>query len=477
MNFDLISLLPEFFIFLLVLLLFFGILIEKAAPCLAKFLLAILPLCSLAVAAAAGYGLCSEKLMFWGSYKLDMMSQFFKLIVAIGFTIAVINARRQPTLEEGQKLDYFLFLSLSAWGLILLASAAELVTIYLAMEMASYSLYVLIPLRAKDKGAAEAGLKYILFGAAATALALFGLSWIFASQGTSYLAELMTKDWSFAANPMACVGLSLFLGGMFYKLALFPFHFWCPDVYQGASNETAAYVATLPKLGAVIVLIRLASFITPGGDVANLMAILSALTITVGNLCALVQKDLKRMLGFSSVAHAGYILVGLVAGNSFGLAAAAFYAFAYVLMNLLCFWILSRIATDGRNLTYKDLNGLSKHSPIMAMSLAAAAFSLVGLPPSIGFIGKLWLISATWDGPYFWLVIVLCLNSAIAIYYYLSLVRHAFTEGENDVPKSIPDTSFFAVGGAAILALAVVLLGIIPAPVFDLTLEAAQKFF
>ena len=476
LNFDIWLLLPELSFFLLIMFLFLATISGVAKDDRARRLvLNSLPYLTGVMVFVAVASLDFRGLMFWGSYRVDGLSQFFKLLVAAGFFVTVLNSRRQSALEEGQRLDYYLFLSFSGWGLVMMASAAELVTVYLAMELASYSLYILIPLRAQSKAAAEAGIKYILFGAAATALALYGLSWIIAAQHTTYIAELADKDWSLAGNPLATVGLIMFLAGLFYKLALFPFHFWCPDVYQGASNETAAYVATLPKLGAIVVLVRLGTLISPGGALADLLAVLAALSMTFGNLCALAQKDLKRMLGFSSVAHAGYILVGLLPGTPEGLAAASFYAVAYLSMNLLCFWVISRVAPDGRNLSYRDLNGLSKRSPWLALSLAAAAFSLVGLPPTVGFIGKLWLITGAWGHGYDWLVILLCVNSALAIFYYLSLVRHAYTEGE-DAPLrgAAPDTGFFSSLGATCLAAIVLLLGVLPAPVFNLALEAGQ---
>ncbi len=476
LNFNFWLLLPELGLFLMALFLF-GAAIRGAGrrEGVSRAVLGVLPILTVGLVALAALGLPGRGIMFWGSYQIDTLSQFFKLLVALGFCVAVINARRQPTLDEGQRLDYFLFLTFSAWGLTMMASAVELVTVYLAMELASYSLYILIPLRARTKASAEAGIKYILFGAAATALALYGLSWIMASQHTTYIADLARLDWSFSSNPLAALGLSLFLAGLFYKLALFPFHFWCPDVYQGASNETAAYVATLPKLGAAVVLVRLGALISPGGDLANLVAVLAAVSMTFGNLCALAQKDLKRMLGFSSVAHAGYLLVGLVPGTPEGLAAASFYAVAYLAMNLLCFWVISRVAPDGRNLTYRDLNGLSRRSPWLALSLAAAAFSLVGLPPTVGFIGKLWLVTGAWGHGYNWLVIILCVNTAIAIFYYLSLMRHAYTEGEDDPLRgAAPDTGPGSALGALALALVVVVLGVVPAPVFNVALEAGQ---
>lgn len=414
--------------------------------------------------------------LFHGAYRVDMMSQFFKLAIAVGFFIGTLNAVRQPTLEKDKESDYFLFLGFSALGLMFLASSAELITIYVALEISSYSLYAIIPIRAKERSAAEAGIKYILFGAVATAVSLYGLSYILASQHSSYLVDLAQADWSWANNPMAVVGLSLFLAGMFYKLALFPFHFWCPDVYEGASNETAAYVATLPKLGAVVVLVRLAALLTPGMEVTLIFAILGAVSMTFGNLSALVQRDVKRMLGYSSVSHAGYVMLGLVAGTAQGLAAAAFYSLVYILMNLTCFWVICKTSEDGSNVKLDDLNGLYRRSPYMAMVLAVAAFALVGLPPTAGFIGKFFLLTSAWNHGYNWFVIVAAVNTAIAIYYYLSLVRHAYTVEPEDAARLEPvDEGPMTRVWGTVLAAAILLLGAVPGPVFEFAAEAGRQ--
>ena len=424
-----------------------------------------LPVGAALVCVAAVLALPVSGIQLVGVYTLDGLSQFFKLAIAAGFLVLTINASRQPTLAPEKRNDYFLFLTLSAWGLMLLSSTTELMSLYLALELASYSLYVLVPVRDKTRSSAEAGAKYILFGAAATAVSLFGLSFIMAAQHTTYISILAGKDWTWAGNPTAVMGLTLFLSGMFFKLALFPFHFWCPDVYQGASNETAAYIATLPKLGGMVVLIRLAAFLKPGMAVTDIIAVLGLISMTFGNLCALNQRDVKRMLGFSSVAHAGYIMLGLVTGTTEGLAAAAFYSVAYLVMNLLCFWVIARVAVDGRNIMLDDLNGLYKRAPSLAFALAVGAFALVGLPPTIGFMGKLFLVTAAWNQGYNWLIIALVLNSAIAIYYYLTLVRHAYTEEE--APQGSVDASLFSTTGALILAAAALLLGILPAGLLD----------
>lgn len=427
----------------------------------------------LGVAVAFG-NLGARGMMFWDAYKVDALSQFFKLAISVGFAIAVTNAMRQPLLERAKRADYFMLMSFSAWGLMLLSSSVELITIYVALELASYALYALIPLRAQDKRAAEAAIKYILFGAMVTALSLYGLSYIINGQHTTYIAALATKSWSMADSPMAVIGLTLFLAGFFYKLAMFPFHFWCPDVYQGTSNETAAYVATLPKLGAVVILVRLASILKPGLEITTILAVLGAASMTFGNLAALAQTDLKRLLGYSSVAHAGYVMLGLVSGTGIGMAAAAFYSLIYILMNLTCFWVICRVSKNGENVTLADLGGLYKKAPGLAFILAVSAFALVGLPPTAGFTGKLFLLSAAWEHGYNWLVIVAVLNTAISIFYYLNMVRHAYTtEAATDEPaREVP--AYSMAFGAALSAV-LLLLGILPGPVYDLAVRAGMQ--
>lgn len=415
--------------------------------------------------------------LFGGSYQVDALSQYFKAAVALGFAIATLNARIQPTLDSRRVSDYFLFLALSCFGLMVLSSAVELVTVYLALEISSYPLYAVIPLRGQDRQAAEAGIKYILFGAAATAVALFGLSLIIAGHNTTYLQELADRPWSFAEAPLAAVGLAMFLAGFLYKLALFPFHFWCPDLYEGASNETAAFAATLPKLGAVVALVRLASFLKPGLEITTVLALLAALSMIYGNLAGLVQKDVKRLLGYSSVSHAGYVVLGFVSGTPEGLAAAAFYSLVYVLMNLTAFWVVSSVSVDGRNVALEDLRGLHKRSPALAFTLAVAAFSLVGLPPTAGFIGKLFLLTSAWGHGYDWLVVWGCVNTAIAIFYYLNLVRYAYTS--DAAPAGLPELpAAFRPGSlawAGVLSAAILLLGVYPHPIFQWTLTAGTR--
>ncbi len=411
----------------------------------------------------------------FGSYRIDPLSQFFKLTVITGLTLSVAIAARQPTLNPEKRTEYLLFMTLSAWGLMLLASTVELISIILSMELTTLSLLPLIPVRNEERKAAGAAIRYVFFSAAATAIGLFGLSYILAVQHTTYLELMVPALWNWTTSPLAVAGLVLFLCAVLFKLALFPFHAWAPDVYEGASNETAAYIATLPKLGAAVVLIRIAAMLRPGLEVNTLLAGLAAVSITYGNLAALSQTDIKRLLGYSTVAHAGYMVLGVVSGTAEGLAAAAFYAFVYMLMNFTCFWVISKAAPDGRNLKLNDLDGLHTRNPSLTVILSVGALALAGFPPTAGFMGKLFLLSALWNHGYNWLVVVAAANMAIGFFYYLNLIRHACTRHPHEPASESPDLPLSARLWGFLLATLIILLGIFPSPLFELALRAGRQ--
>lgn len=441
---------------------------------------------SSAVALLAAASLGAQGAAFSGCYQLDALSQFFKLAVAFGFAVVTAIGPRPAGVGDDKRPDYFMLLAISSLGLMLMASAAELTTMYLALELASLSLYAVAPLRAESRPAAEAAVKYILYGAMVTALSLYGLSLVMASQHTTYLSELATKPWNMTEAPLAILGMSLYLCGFLFKLALFPFHFWCPDVYQGVGNETAAFVSTLPKLGALAVLVRLVGEIGMNAQTGTVLAVLAALSMTAGNLSALAQKDLKRLLGFSSVSHAGFAVMGLVAAGPEGLASAAFYGICYLLMNLAAFFVVCRLGQGDVNPTLESLNGLYKRSPGMAFVLLVAAFSLVGLPPTAGFAGKFFLLGSLWGKGHDWLVIVAVINTAIAIFYYLNMVRHAYTvepaeHGAQEQAQHLAGSLLASValtparallGGG--LAVSLLIGGLYPAPLYSLAQAAAR---
>ncbi|MEJ2588629.1 MAG: NADH-quinone oxidoreductase subunit N [Deltaproteobacteria bacterium] len=463
---------PELYLLILIVALFLqGILRKYLLPGPEKWL----PWASGAGMLIAFFSVNTKGLICSGAYRMDALSQFFKLAVSIGLTVSVIIAAKQPTLKQEKRTEYLLFMTLSAWGLMLLASTVELISVFLAMELATFSLLPMIPVRNEERKAAGAAIRYVFFSAAATAIGLFGLSYILATQHTTYLESMVHASWNWAVSPMAVTGMTLFLCALLFKLALFPFQVWAPDVYEGTSNETAAFLATLPKLGAAVVLIRIAATLRPGSEIDTILACLAAVSMTYGNLAALAQTDIKRLLGYSTVAHAGYIMMGLVAGTAQGLAAAAFYAFVYVLMNFACFWVISGVSSDGRNLDLDDLDGLHTRAPTLALILLVGALGLAGFPPTAGFMGKLFLLTALWNHGYDWLVFIAAGNMAIALYYYLNLVRHAYTRPPQAAPVEGIGLSFATRLLGWLLAVAIVLLGVLPSPLFELALRAGRQ--
>jgi len=316
----------------------------------------------------------------------------------------------------------------------------------------------------------ESAIKYVMFGVAANGIMFFGFSYLFGLTGSTHLPEMFARLAPIAGTPLAIVALSMAFCGFYYKLAVFPFHFWTPDVYQGASNETAGYIASLPKVGAVAVLVRLVSLATPENHaIATLLTVLAILSMCYGNLIALVQKDFKRLLGFSGIAHAGYAVVGFTALNTAGFTAALYYIVGYLLMVTACFVVICKVSRDGTNVEIEELSGLHRRSPLLALTLVVAVFGLAGIPPFVGFIGKFGLLSAALAKGHLPLVIITVINSAIAIYYYLQVIRKGvFGEKGSDAPAPEPLTLDWPTKILCVLLLVgIVWLGVAPAPILD----------
>jgi proton-translocating NADH-quinone oxidoreductase chain N len=375
--------------------------------------------------------------LFFNAYRVDAFSQIFKVIIAFGLFIVIYLGSGLYGIDNALRPEYYLFLTLSAFGLMVMSSAVELITIILCLEIHSFALFIIIPFRKQGayRQQMEAGIKYALFGAAASGISLYGISYIFGMTHTTYLVDLVKIiPGIILKKPLMLVGLVMLLSGFFYKLALFPMHFWAPDVYEGAANETSGFVATLPKVGAVALLIRLITL--AGVDATQftwVLMIFAVLSMTFGNLSALVQNDIKRLLAYSSIAHAGYVMIGLLCATEFGYLSGVYYIVGYLLMNLACFFVIYNLAPQGENVTFADLGGLYKRSPLLALTLAVGAFGLAGIPPTIGFTGKLFLFTAGIKKGMYGLIILAVINTGIAIFYYLKMVRAAYTSVESQV--------------------------------------------
>jgi len=414
--------------------------------------------------------------LFFKTYRIDLFSQLFKLVITGGVAILLLFSRELKGIEENIRAEYYLFLLLSALGLVMLVSAVELLSIFVALELSSYALYLLVPMRDDHGGLREqmeAGIKYILFGVVATGVMLFGMSYLFGLTGTTYLSELIPAMDQVIATPAAIVGIALVMGGFFFKLGLFPFHFWLPDVYQGASNETTAFIASVPKLGAVALLIRIATLAAPSAaTLVNLLMILAVCSMFYGNLIALVQKDIKRMLAFSGIAHAGYVILGIITLKDSGFATAMYYITGYMLMNLACFLVICNVSSKGENLAISDLTGLHKRAPLLAFTLAVGMFALAGIPPFVGFMGKFMLLAGALREGYLALVILAAINTAISIYYYLSVVRISYCTDPEERPAVTVAPLTQAVSIA--LVLIIIIMGVMPAAVVDIATAAVK---
>ncbi|WP_319588224.1 NADH-quinone oxidoreductase subunit N [uncultured Desulfobulbus sp.] len=414
--------------------------------------------------------------LFYGVYEVDQYSQLFKVMIGFSLSLLLILGQNLKGISPSVRPEYYLFLFLSVLGLMMLVSSVELLAIFISLELSSFALYLLVPMRDDRTGIRvqmEAGMKYILFGVMATGFMLYGMSYLFGLTGTTYLKNILAFLAQGNLQPAVVVAVLMILGGFFYKLAVFPMHFWVPDVYQGASNETTGFIATIPKFGAVALLIRF--LIVPTGQspfLIELMAVLALCSMFYGNLSALVQKDIKRMLGFSGIAHAGFILLGLLTLNSEGYGVAIYYIAGYVLMNLACFLVISNVSQQGENLCVEDFNGLYKRQPVLAFVLAVGLFGLAGIPPFVGFMGKFMILTSALRADHLVVVCLAAINTAIAIYYYLSVVKAVYTAdpGENPPVTVHPVIQLTGI----VLVMAITLLGALPAKFVDFASTVVQ---
>jgi NADH-quinone oxidoreductase subunit N len=412
--------------------------------------------------------------LFAETYRVDLFSQVFKVILAVGFFLVVSLCTELKGVEERHHQEFYLLLTTSTLAMMLLVSSVELLTIFVALELSSYSLYLLVPLRRGYDTAVEAGIKYLLVGTSASAVMLFGFACLYGAVHATRLSEIIKVLPGVIGQPMATIGLFLALCGFFFKLALFPFHFWAPGVYQGAANQVAAYIATASKVAAIAILTRIVSLIGGNGEyLVKVLVVLSIASMTLGNLVAIRQRDMKRLLAYSTIAHAGYVLIGILSLSQSGYAGAIFYSLAYLIMKFTCFLVVVKVADDGSDLQIAQLAGLHRRSPLLAMALMVGLFGLAGIPPTVGFTGKLLVFTAAMERGHFALVLIAMVNVVISLYYYLLVVRAAYLlEPDEELPRirlSVPVTGLLWV-----LVLAMVAAGVFPTYLLR-TAEAAAR--
>lgn len=412
---------------------------------------------------------------FYDTYKVDFFSQSIKIILAIGLFFIVFMADKR--IEETIKNNYseFLFFLFSAnLGMMFLSSAVEFITLFLSLELSSYTMFILVGFLKNKKISAEAGIKYVFIGAVASAITLYGYSIVFSYFGDTSLISMRIGSMLILKDIVLHVGFMLFLTAFFFKLAILPFSFWAPDVYQGASTNVTAYIATVSKVAGVAVLLRIFVYFFPIFiEQEKVLILLSIFTMTYGNLVAVQQKDLKRLLAYSSIAQAGYMLVGMIMFNKTGMSSTLFYVTSYLVMNFTVFLVIDQVEKEKNSTDLTALKGLSQRAPLLSLALLLALLSLGGVPPFVGFTGKWFIFSSAINKGYLTLVLIAFLNSVISVYYYLLVARQAylFLPDENEKMKvTVPVRvySYFAI-------VFIVAMGFYPAPLLNWA-EKAVKF-
>jgi NADH-quinone oxidoreductase subunit N len=412
----------------------------------------------------------------------DGYALFLNLVVLTAAALAIlfsVEYAQRTGLAQG---EYYTLLLLSTAGMMLMAAAVNFMTIFLALEILSIALYVLVGLNRSDRRSGEAALKYFLLGAFASGFLVYGMALIYGQAGTTSLegvrAYVVSRAGEFPAT--LTVGLGLMIAGFAFKVALVPFQMWTPDVYQGAPTSVTAFMSVGAKVAGLAALGRVAlyAFSELWGDWVWVLVVLSTLTMTVGNLSALRQTNLKRMLAYSSIAHAGYILVGVAAGNQAGASAVLFYLFGYAFMNVGAFAVIIAVGrfegTAGAGETLDDFSGLAGRKPWLAVTMALFMLSLAGMPPLVGFLGKLYVFGAAVEANLIWLAVIGVINSVISAYYYLRVivVMYMLESSEFEAGPSLVSPALQV--GVGLASVAIVVVGLWPAPILNLAQLSAM---
>lgn len=420
---------------------------------------------------------------FGGMLVLDGFSLFFKFLILSIAALVIISSVDYVNKFARFQGEYYALILFSAGGLMLMASTGELISIYVALELSSISLYALVSFL-KDSKSSEAGLKYMILGAISSAVLLFGMAFVYGLTGTTHLDQIADKVSALVSSgqlwdsPALILGMILMVAGFGFKIASVPFQMWVPDVYEGAPTPITAYLSVASKAAGFAVILRV--FYTAFGipllsdSWALVFAVLGAISMTIGNVVALAQTNIKRMLGYSSIAHAGYLMVGLAAVSSLGRSGILFFLATYALSNLGAFIAIIAISNKTGSDEISDYTGMARRSPVLALVLAFCLISLIGIPPTGGFIAKIYIFNAAIQQDLLWLVIIAVLNSVISAYYYLRVVKVMYIgtpASEEAVPSSIPLRA-----ALAITSLGVLLLGIYPWLVLRLAESAVAMF-
>ena len=427
---------------------------------------------------ATWYMAQSPGMAFSNMVKVDRFSVYFHVVIIAIAAVVILSSFEYMAVQRIRAGEYYALILFGVVGMALMSSAVELVLIFIALEISSISTYILTGFRRNEASSSESSLKYFLLGSFATAFFLYGVALMFGATGSTNIDVISQKLQAGPVELLVYMAMSLMLVGLGFKVAAAPFHVWTPDVYEGAPAPIVGLMSTGPKAAAFAVLLRVVFTINAPGRFGLLWAT-AALSMTLGNIGALVQSNVKRLLAYSSIAHAGYLLMAFAvmgAENSVaGISAAMFYTASYAAMNVGAFAVVSHFANAGeRYVTLEDYEGLGRSSPLLAATLTIFLLSLIGIPMTGGFFAKFYVFSAAMKAHLIWLTLIGVVNSAIGAYYYLRVIVVMYMRESR---KEIPVTRIpFGLGvGLAISVIATIYFGILPNRVLQYAQQSAQE--
>ena len=412
--------------------------------------------------------------LYKGLYVIDNYAVFFKQIFLAAAILAVLFSLDFVDTLPRHRGEYYSLVVFATTGMMVMASANDLLTLFVGMELMAITFYILVGYLLGNARSSEAGLKYMILGAASTAILLYGISLIYGYTGAVGLPDIVAK---IAATPAVLVGMVLIIVGFSFKIAAVPFHMWSPDIYEGAPVPITALLAMASKAAGFAVLIRvlLTAFPALEKDWVILLAVLSAGSMIIGNLLAMPQRTVKRLLAYSSIAQAGYLLTGVIAANQAGVKGVLFYSLLYVFANAGAFCVVAAVHNATGSDDMDAYNGLAQRSPFLAAVMTVALLSMAGIPPLAGFAGKFYLFSAVVEQGYLWLALLGFVMSMISVYYYLLVTKAMYLHTSTD---NLPVAFSQPLGLAAMVSLILtIFFGVYPGPLANLATAAAKSLF
>lgn len=418
-----------------------------------------------------------------GMYLHDQFAGFFKILFLVAGLLVVLSSASYVQKFQAYRGEFYPLLIAATLGMMLMAGAGDLVTLYVGLELMTVTFFILVAYSTNDGRSSEAGIKYLVLGAASSAILLYGISLIYGLTGSTQMF-VIAQELATDLTPASILATVFLLAGLGFKISLIPFHMWAPDIYEGAPTPITAYLSTASKAAAFAALIRFYLLMMYSQSFAEtgqlLLLILAALSMILGNLMAIPQKNIKRMMAYSGIAQAGYLMVGIIAVSIpavsvfiGGVKAVLFYLMIYIFANMGAFTVITHVAQSQGTEDISGLAGLAKRSPLAAAVMTASVLSMAGIPPLAGFVGKFYLFSAVMDQGYTWIAYVGFIMSMVSVYYYLSVVKVMYlTEGDG-----LPDVP---VRGAAkftmvLTFIATLALGIYPTPLAQMAITAASS--